>query len=1017
MSEIDDLAALMKNDKFLKLNTNQQSQFLSEEMGRIYGDNYANRAPEEKQKIVNWFINENRPRSLVEHAVEFLPAIGPLAQHYVYGREVEPSWLTKKLFGALSPEEAALSRAAEDIFLLGASQMGVGLIGRAAGSALIRHGGELLGGEIFRTVPGMMAREGIVGGLYEVGKLVTDPPSSISEAAMRLGGATVGGAVLGGLGQKVGTYVGERLLRGRFIRELGSEEAFTSFQTRLGQGIEHITDNDIELMLNVAGNRTTPSAVALRNDARQLYEGKLAYDAEQRAAVQAAAQETALRERFRTEYETRITRLGEQEEQQRVRLEQERVAAGNDQQRLSALRAEEMRLQTQAQLERETTERQFAERVAEASRRPTEIEAPVLVEPAAPSPFGASAESEVMRQRSVAEQQALQGEQRVGSALEGSIAEQHQMLAQQFAQQERERLQAQAARRATRPTTDQAFVSRTNDEIEARLVREQARFQRQAAEQVVREEATRQGEANGLLAKLEAGIAAEGRMKMTRSESMLAELLRDETGTLGTNGFVGQHPVTLPIGMLRQSREGLEPVVVEKFTDGQAILRGGKGIVRRGELRMPSDVNEQALLDQLLAKENIYRTPSRDEAIEILKNRAAAEQSVRHADAHALREDFGTNDVAQRQEFALRRDAVMKLLQASGKEIAPDTLQRIASLEPFAGERVVGALENMSFKDAEQVQQALVGAGFENVRLAMNPEGSVNAVFTPGRSEGMDFVASLYTKHVGQQGIFDATQRTYGGLISSEHRALGEAFGYTEQQIKRFTNFIDQTLNDLSSRGIRVPARSDLLGVESIENQVLGKAKLAQPIRADAIVDANRLQRFEVGDTVRIPIGEDRSLLAQVSTIGGTESKQRQIFLQSVEPGPTMGKMLNPVSEVELRTMGAQREIEAPLGGLVQERLSPARTLEGLLNLEAEPRPFQPIEASYGAMRREARGLDVSLSQNRAGDISLTHRGMKLRFTGPDAVSEAAEFMNGMKRLRAERDRLINLMGGSECLS
>src|SRR5262249_33920142 len=158
------------------------------------------------------------------------------------------------------------------------------------------------------------------------------------------------------------------------------------------------------------------------------------------------------------------------------------------------------------------------------------------------------------------------------------------------------------------------------------------------------------------------------------------------------------------------------PLVIERFNAGQAIARGGAIVPRTALREAQSDVEFRAL-DILRNREGVNPTPTRDEALNILRERVNAERQVRQADAHALRPDYVDNNAIQQTEFDLRREAALGLLRATNRTFSEGTTGQLANVQPLAGARTVASLENLpTLREANDVAHALAGSGFENVR-------------------------------------------------------------------------------------------------------------------------------------------------------------------------------------------------------------------------------------------------------------------------------------------------------------
>jgi hypothetical protein len=594
-------------------------------------------------------------------------------------------------------------------------------------------------------------------------------------------------------------------------------------------------------------------------------------------------------------------------------------------------------------------------------------------------------------------------EQRIGEQLrEADVSAQERLArregrtrlteeeAEQFRIRESGRIQAEST--AERLATERVQTQLREADVEAR------------GRVSVLDEQQRQQAANAEIA-----AATEGVTPKTSSERMLMDAMRNPE--LAQQGFVGRDPVTLPIVMIRETPEGGVPVVVERFTDGQALGRR-TGYMPRAQLRMPRDDIERALVERMRIAQQVEQVPTRDQALGILRARASAEQDKRLADLHALRPDAALPNVAE-QEFELRRASALNLLRATNSPTSVETLNAITTLRPIAGSRQIASVENVKLREAEHVANALAGAGYGNVRLAVSPEGTVDISLTRGTSDAENALASLYHRYVTRDGVIDPTTHTYAGLDIEEHKRLGRGFGLTEKQVNKYISLMQGYFEDMNARGIRVPADVATLGVNTIDAQVQKPGAAREPIRPDAIVDADRLQRIEVGDTVTMPLGGKQHHFA-VNAEGREPTGERILFLQSLEKD-TLGTQTGPLRESALRAGGVQRDVARPIGAdptAPMAQHSPARTLEELLDPSAR-RPMEPpVEARRHAIEQAARdiGLTAHVTPNNA---IIRAGGLKFEF---GSLQDAADFVTGIKRLRVERDKLIELLGGEGCL-
>jgi hypothetical protein len=494
------------------------------------------------------------------------------------------------------------------------------------------------------------------------------------------------------------------------------------------------------------------------------------------------------------------------------------------------------------------------------------------------------------------------------------------------------------------------------------------------------------------------------KMPTTRSEKMLIELLDDHFE--GRDGFVGREPITLPMVMMRDNASGVEAVVVDKFNGGQGILRGGKGIVSRSELREPRGELETRTARAIGLRDNVLPTPTREQAIDILQNRIKAEQNARLADAHRTRPDFSTNTAIQSTEFNLRKEAVNRLLEATNRQFGEGTSRAIDEMGVLEGKTILSSLKGVEPKEAMDVAMALKGAGFENVRLSMNTEGKIDISLTRGISEAENEAAGLFMRRSYRKGILDPHERSYEGLSQIEQEKLGRAEGFSEKQIEKYNKFIDQTLTDMSSRGIRVNATTQALGIAPLEEQAASRALRAQELPPEAVVSAAKLERFEIGDIIKMN-GKNFQVFAEAQVNG-----ERNLLLEGIDKS-NFGLQLAPISEEHMRLGGVTRQPTKPIGREPNWKGSPARDLEGLLNPENIPAPPPPVAMTANAISAAARAEGMSASVGRSGDITITHQGTKFVFEHPE---DAARFVENVRYLKEERMKIIKQIGGSECL-
>ena len=979
MSTLDNLIKDISDARFSTLQPEQQSQVISEHLSSMYGEKFNGLSPDKQQEMISFANAEYRPKGLVEKAAGFLPFAGPIVEQYVYNRNVSGSPLATKVFGEeASRKYGGFIQAGEDLAILGASALAI-----SYGAPALLAGTALEGASLLSNV---FLREAAIGTLYEAGKLVTTPPSSVTEAGVRvatgalgfgvLGGVAEGGwaAVRGRLGEllepAVGKATNQRIAREAmktFGEDSASREGFFSRLNAARSNPEVLTSEDLGLMLRASEGRQSESAQRLR---------QIATDMQRLRDFQAAgvARETERLAGVEAERAEHIARFNREGFTPPEHFATERRAGA----------------QAQVDIAREAANERVRQQgidYAEQQRARMEESTDLGV--------GLPNES-LAGERDLVEQQVrLDRAQQQGDIIRQRV-------------EDAERLEEVRGRRSQeQQAAEQRIINIRRLERQQRADIE-SRLQQGSLEVEIAERA-RRAEVDAAIANAERGVREAPTATTTKSESMLLEVLGDER--LGANGFVGTEPITLPMGMVTDN-EGA--VIVDSIRGNQAILRGGKGIVSRSALREPRTSQEASQLKELMRLEGVGPTPTREEAISILRSRVAADQAIRRADVHRLRPDFDTNLTVQEQEFELRRSAAESLLQSTNRALDPSTSIQLAAVKPLVGDRAVGSVENLrTLVDAHDTMQALGGAGFENVRLAVSPQGTAEVVFTRGNTELDQQVSQLAAKNISLSGVLDPTTRTYSGLDVGEHEVLGRAYGLSEKQVERYNSFVNQTLDDAVSRGIRVPVSTDVLGVDPIEAQVRSKLKKAIAIRPDAIVDAERMQEFRKGDWLTMPIaGKEETFVVKDMATSAKSSPIRQIPVLESESGVAIG----PISQEQLRAAGAKREITRPIGPDPTAPLSqqsPARTLEALVNPSVRSEPLRATEPFQASIRVGAKDVNASVSFSSSGGAKVTVGGAKIEFS---SLQDAARFIDSMRFMAEEKRKLVTQFGGRRCL-
>jgi hypothetical protein len=1074
MEVLDELINDIRHPQFTTLPVSDQADVINTHLGRLYGSQYSDMTPDKKQQMIQFALSEYLPKSMTEKVLTHVPLVGPFIEQYGYGRIVKPSPLAGAIIGEeFGNKYGAIVNFAEDAVLLGAA---IGTLGLAAPG--------ILAGTAFEgmsILANSFIREAAIGSVYEVGKLITTPPSSLTEAGERVAIGGLAGGILGAGGEAAWATLrgrfgellgsaGNKATAQRFRREFGSEEAVNSFWDRVNQAHPgDITDEDLAHMYNIVGNRTSEAAQDLRQATDLMRDQRNRY---REIARDRLSEQEARTEQFRRQREgetLREQRLSEAEikARQESRDQYERKL-DNEQEATEALfgrytpepppvpEFEHLGPEQDYQLQLERNAQQtrlqaggeiLAERTA-AEVRASRIEAELREASIATQEQEAIKQQNrefqqrrlnQLRSTAVAEQAGRQDVIQRRLTEEERLAEVRAQRSQQVsgarARLENERLEALNALEERAPTNvggprnlpfeaerqeveaairSRQLTARQQQELELENIQREVDLvnrERQAHQLMQENENTRVQAVNEELAGVERTRRTEVRPTKTTSEQMLSDLLTDPQAP--RNGFIGDRPVTTPIGMIHNG----EPVIVERMHQNtQAVIRG-KGIVGRAELREAQTLAEQQALSNLLRKENVNPLPSRTEAESILRSRVAAEQAIRQADLHQLRPDFGSNNQAQTQEFNLRRGAAESLVSAANREFSQVSLDALHNIEPLVGNRLVGSLDSIpNVIEAGDLMNALGGSGFNNVRMAVSPKGEVSLTFTRGTSELENLVSQLHTTNNTHLGIVDPTKRTYNGLDVDEHEILGQAFGLSKRNIDRYKNFINQTLDDANSRAIRVPVAVETLGVDPLEQQVRSKITRAMSIRPDAIVDAERLQTFEKGDWLTVDIA-DKNITAQVVDMVPFKSQTRPMMAMLHDE---KNQFIGIFTQEQLQAANAKREVTRVIGNDPQVPLnlySPARSLEALLNPESRTAPLRPVDSTQAGIRQGANELGMRTSFNsHNGDVSVTLNGTKLTFSGPSSLEDAARLINGMRQLAKEKLDSIQSLGGPGCL-
>lgn len=1048
-----DLELMIKDQRFQSLAPQEQVIATSKAMERLYGQKFTSLEPMKQGQAIEAAINEFRPKGWVEWGVEQTPIVGPALGEMLFDRPARPSELTADIVGREHANRyGGLYKGLEQVVVMG-GVIGT-MYGASVGAAALGLGGlaAWLGGSATLSIPSYLSREALVGSIFEVGNFIFEPPENLGEAALRIG---TGAAFMTGFG---GATLAKRAVVDRIrgsmtyrdlVRDFGGKAQADDFLARYsGDDVNAVSYEELQIL---ALRARRPEDIS---NVKQAIETKLQFDADV-VSGRIAELEAG---RARAEGEQRAIRTQAEFETSMLEEDMMLKRASDFIKERELAKQEELAIHKLA-LERERTLPTDADKRYQLQQRAQQIENDYnevlsrnarLLDEEAYQKFlngekdGAGLinllvkvkENEPIRQREINANLQKRLEQETARREEAKIESeklsrqledtrmQERLREADLAAQERiasrqgreEMLTEETSQRAASQVESELLANklredRINQQLrEANLtaqeriaLNEQSTAMRQARENEIAR--VSEGLSAGQLERLtERETIERPKMPTTRSENMLIQMLDDPLE--GRNGFVGKEPVTLPMVMMRENAEGVEAVVVDKFNAGQAILRGGKGIVPRTELRQPLGELETRTARAIGLRDNVLPVPTREEAVQILQRRIEAEQNVRLADSHRVRPDFITNKSIQRTEFDLRKSAAENLLEATNRQFGEGSQSAFRNLKPLEENRIISALEGLTDKEATEIAMALKGAGFENVRLSMNPQGTIDISLTRGTSALENEAASLFMRRSYKKGIFDPSERSYSSLSQSEQEALGRAEGFSDKEITKYNKFINDTLTDMSSRGIRVPATTEALGIRPIEEQVLGRQARADLLPTAAIASAERLKRFEIGDIVKMN-GKNYQIFSEVKING-----ERNLVLEGIDKD-TFGMQLAPIAEEHLRMGGVIREPAKPVGREPNWKGSPARDLEGMLNPQTLPVAEPPINRSPSAVMTAARSEGMSASMAKDGSITVTQKGIKFQFND---VEDAARFVENLRYKKQQVDKIIQDIGGKECL-
>lgn len=571
---------------------------------------------------------------------------------------------------------------------------------------------------------------------------------------------------------------------------------------------------------------------------------------------------------------------------------------------------------------------------------------------------------------------------------------------------------------------EEIALARARSEFQQQLIQQQVQTEQQIAQRFV-DEIQREKEINRLIENVKKAPIERGDNQFLKSERMLIDLLDDirvHGGKEQKFAFVNDEPITLPIAMIQDMGEGrFAAVVVDNIEANRAHVRS-IGNVARATLRLPKDAEEIAAVRRIEIEQNIKPPPTGEEAVNILQLRVDAERKTRLANLNSLRFESESGPV-QRDIFTLRRDAAENFLRASNVEIEAQTFSKLKSIPSLNERRKLASIEGLNPNDAEQVGIALRSAGFENVRISLDPNGRFEIIFSNLDNPQTFRAASLYAKNVHYRGIVDPTSNsTYSGLSIEEHAELARAFGFSKEQQTTFENFVNFYTKELRDRGIRFPVQLESLGIKTIEQQLSEGAKRPMRIPPSIIAQSGEIVRLiQPGDVIEYQGSKGKQTLYVVNkdqTPNPNGARNGSVVYETI-PAELLDQFQQGqniptirLTEEQLQRFGAKRSVEFPISSDVQSKFtldSPSRFMGDLFGINRATMSLPVVDAMPNSIRQAASELGMKVSVSKSGNVRLS--GQKIDLTNL-TLEDAAHILTRLRQMRQDRITLLNFFEG-----
>lgn len=573
-----------------------------------------------------------------------------------------------------------------------------------------------------------------------------------------------------------------------------------------------------------------------------------------------------------------------------------------------------------------------------------------------------------------------------------------------------------------------AFENQRSDQaLEAsyfRFVEQDADRLRQQRSRLEKE---REAAIDSMIKQVERGPVERGDQQFLASERQLINLLEDRRsrGEAGARfPFVNDEPVTLPMGMIQDLGNGQSRgVIVERISQNRADLRY-LGAVDRRTLRLPRDDTEQRIVGRLSLEQKVGLYPDFEKAKTILEARVEAERLTRLASLESRRFNAENADV-QREIFGLRRGAALKYLEAHNAEIEPGTINKLRQIRGLDDRRRVFSVDELGASDAEALGKSLRSAGFENIRASLAPNGTFSVVASNVDSPHTQQATALFSRSTTFKGTIDPTSTaTYSGLTPNEHSIVGKAFGLSEKQVGVFNAFADHYTRELRDRGIRFPTTVEALGVDEIGEQIGKGLKKPQQMRSDIIArSAEDVRRIDAGDVIEYQGSKGRVQLyvaGKEQTFNPDNSGKGTITYQTTPMEYLAEAQQNasglptiPLTELQLKEMGAKRSIEFPvateLGKFSLE--SPARNMGELFGVQRSAMPLPTVNATAQALHSAGSDLGFKVVVAKDGKVRLS--GHKLDLSDL-SMEDASLMLTRLKQFQQDRATMMSFFEGCQ---